>query len=142
MLQRYYTDMVTEVPASARQAFRFFCQVDDWSSWSEAIRYARLFGGWEKGSLLVFAAKIGRLPPAPLPVRILDFQQDRELTWGLEIPGGCIKHRFTFIPTAEDHCRIHHEEWSEGVVTLLAWPAAGLIRQFNEAFARQLAAMF
>lgn len=142
MLQRYYTDMVTDVPVSARQAFRFFCKVEDWGTWSDAVRYAKLFGGWKTGALLVFAPKFGKLPAAPLPVRILDFQQDREITWGVEVPGGCLKHRFTFIPSGEGQCRIHHEEWSEGVVTLLAWPMAGLIRRFNDTFARELAAMF
>jgi hypothetical protein len=39
-------------------------------------------------------------------------------------------------------CRIHHEEWSEGLLTLAVWPAGGLINKFNKQFAAELAAMF
>ncbi len=143
MLKRYYTDLVTEAPVSARQAYRFFCNIDDWSDWSGAIDKAKLFGGqWRKGAFLMFAPKIDKLPAVPIVVRLLDVQPDRSITWGLELPGASLKHRFSFIPVGDDHCRIHHEEWSEGLMTLLAWPAASLIRRFNDRFARELAAMF
>lgn len=143
MLKRYYTDLVTEAPVSARQAYRFFCNIDDWADWSSVIDRAKLFGGeWHQGAFLMFAPKIGKLPAVPLVVRLLDVEPERSITWGLQLPGGSIKHRFSFIPLDNDHCRIHHEECSEGLITLLAWPAASLIRQFNDRFARELAAMF
>lgn len=143
MFKRYYTDMITDSAVSPRQAFRFFCQVDDWQDWSSVIYRARLFGGrWEPGATLLFMPSLGKLPPLPLLVKIYEVQENRCITWGLDLPVGRLLHRFTFIPAENGGSRIHHEEWSEGVMTLLALPAAGLIRKFNDRFARELAAMF
>lgn len=143
MLKRYYTDMVTEVAVPAKQAFRFFCNVDDWKDWSSVIRYAKLFGDqWEPGATLMFMPDLPGLPPAPLVVKIIDYQQDSTIVWGLDLPYARLLHRFTFIPADNGHCHIHHEEWSEGLMTVLAFPAAGLIRKFNDRFAAELSSMF
>lgn len=143
MLKRYYTDLVTEAPVSARQAYRFFTKVNDWTDWSAAIHRVKLFGGeWRQGATLIFWPKVGDLPPVPLPVKILDVTPDRSITWGLDLPGAKLKHRFNFIPVDDNSCRIHHEEWSEGLLTLAVWPVGGLINRFNNQFASELAAMF
>lgn len=143
MLKHVYTDLITEARVSAAQAFRFFCRVGDWKDWSSVIQDARLFGrGWRKGAFLMFMPKLEGLPAVPLVVRILDVQEERSITWGLSVPGARMVHRFTFIPAGEDRCRIHHEEWSEGAMTLVAWPAGRLIRRFNQRFASELSAMF
>lgn len=143
MFKRYYTDLVTEAHVPAKQAYRFFCQINDWKNWSSVIADARLFGkDWKQGTFLMFAPKLGKLPPVPLVVRLLDVQPERSITWGLKLPGASIQHRFSFIPVDNNTCRIHHEEWSEGLVTLLAWPAAELIRKFNNRFASEMAGMF
>lgn len=143
MLKRYYTDLVTSASVGPRQAFRFFCDVDSWRDWSSVIRHARLFGGeWRPGGLLLFMPDLPRLPPVPIVVKIIDVQPEQSITWGLSTPVGSLLHRFRFIATEDGGCRIHHEEWSEGIVTLLAWPAGRLIQRFNDRFARELAEMF
>lgn len=143
MLKHYYTDLVTEAPASAREAFRLFTRIDDWSDWSSVIAHARLLSGdWHEGGYLVFMPKMGNLPPAPLVVKILEYEPDRHITWGLKLPFASMQHRFSFVPVSGDQCRIHHEEWSEGVMTLVIWPLGRWIRKFNNRFARELAAMF
>jgi hypothetical protein len=53
-----------------------------------------------------------------------------------------ITHRFTFIDDGEGGCRVHQEEWSEGLMTLLTLPAGRLIHRFDQRFAREFAAMF
>lgn len=143
MLKRYYTDLVTDAEVSAQQAYRFFTQVDDWQNWSNSIDKVKLFGGeWRKGATFIFWAKLGDLPAAPVPVKVLEVIDGQSITWGLDLPGAKIKHRFNFIPVDQGSCRIHHEEWSEGLVTILAFPVGGLITKFNEQFAGELAAMF
>ena len=143
MLKHFYTDLVTEAQVPARQAYRFFAKINDWKDWSGAIADARLFGGeWKKGAFLMFAPKLDGLPALPIVVRLLDVQPDRSISWGLQLPGARMVHRFSFIPVSDSSCRIHHEEWSEGLMTLLVWPAGRLIRKFNDRFAAELAAMF
>lgn len=143
MLKRYYTDLVTEAPVPAKQAYRFFTRHEDWADWSGAIHKVKLFGDeWRKGATLIFWPKVGNLPPVPVPVKILSVKPDQSITWGLDLPGAKLKHRFSFIPVGDGFCRIHHEEWSEGLLTLAVWPAGGLINKFNKQFAAELAAMF
>jgi len=142
MLKRYYTDLVTDAAVPPRQAFRFFCKVDDWQDWCTVIRHAKLYGDqWKPGARLLFMPDLPGLPPLPLLVSIQAVEEDRSIVWGLDLPFARLLHRFHFIPAENGTCRIHHEEWSEGLMTVLAWPAAGLIRRFNERFATELAAM-
>ena len=145
MLKRYYTDLVTEAEAPARQAFRFFTRIDDWQDWSSVIAHARLLGrDWENSRFLVFMPRLPGvpLPPVPLLVEILTFEPNRQITWGIRLPMASLQHRFTFVPVEDDRCRIHHEEWSEGPLTLMLWPVGRWIRRFNDRFARELASMF
>jgi hypothetical protein len=143
MLKRYYTDVVTEANVPAKQAFRFFTQIDDWQDWSSVIAHARLLGAnWKQGGRLMFMPKLPGLPPVPLLVEILEYRQDECITWGLKLPFASIQHRFSFIPVGDGTCRIHHEEWSEGAMTLMLLPAGRFISKFNDRFARELAAMF
>lgn len=143
MLKRYYTDLVTSASVGPKQAYRFFCNVDAWPEWSSVIHHARLFGeDWEPGNFLLFMPRLRGLPPVPILVRIMEVEPERSITWGVKLPGGALLHRFRFIPADDGGCRIHHEEWSEGAMTLLAWPASRLIQRFNDRFARELAEMF
>lgn len=143
MLKRFYTDLVTEAQVPAHQAYRFFCHINDWKDWSSVIADARLFGGeWKQGSFLMFAPKLDGLPALPIVVKLLDIQPERSISWGLELPGARIVHRFSFVPVDDGACRIHHEEWSEGFMTILVWPVGKLIKKFNDRFAKELASMF
>lgn len=143
MLKRYYTDLVTEADVPARQAFRFFTRIEDWRDWSSVIAHARLLGrDWESSRHLVFMPKLPGLPPVPLLVEILEYEPERHITWGIKLPLASLQHRFSFVPVGQESCRIHHEEWSEGVLTLMLWPVGRWIRRFNDRFAHELAAMF
>lgn len=145
MLKRYYTDLVTEAEAPARQAFRFFTRIEDWQDWSSVIAHARLLGkDWNSARFLIFMPRLPglALPPVPLLVQILHYEPHKEITWGIRLPMARVQHRFTFVPVENDRCRIHHEEWSEGALTLMLWPVGRWIRRFNERFARELAGMF
>ncbi len=87
-------------------------------------------------------ADLPRLPPAPVVVRIQEYRENESIAWGLELPMASITHRFTFIDDGEGGCRVHQEEWSEGLMTLLTLPAGRLIHRFDQRFAREFAAMF
>lgn len=143
MLKRYYTDATTDLPVSARQAWKFFSQVDNWHDWCSVIRYVKRFGDdWKPGSFFLFVADLPGLPPTPMPVAILEVEPGKTLVWGIKTPLGSIRHRFTFIDLGDGSSRIHQEEWSEGVATLLMWPLGKLIDRFNLQMAKELEAMF
>ena len=143
MLKRYFIDEVTETRASRRQAFSLFTRVSGWADWCSVVRHARLFGGeWREGAALLFVIDLPRLPPAPVVVRIQEYRENESITWGLELPMASITHRFTCIDDGEGGCRVHQEEWSEGLMTLLTLPAGRLIHRFDQRFAREFAAMF
>lgn len=143
MLKRYYTDSVTDLPVTPRQAWKFFSEVDNWRDWCSVIRYTKRFGtDWEKGAFFLFVADLKGLPPAPLPVTIVEVEPEKTLVWGVKTPLGSILHRFNFIDLGDGRCRIHQEEWSEGVATLLMFPVGKLIGKFNQQMADELQAMF
>ena len=143
MLKRYFTDATTDLPVTARQAWKFFSQVDDWRDWCSVIRYVKRFGNdWKQGGFFLFVADLPGLPPAPLPVTILEVVPEKTLVWGVKTPLGGVIHRFTFIDLGDGRSRIHQEEWSEGVATLLMWPVGKLINRFNQQMAKELEAMF
>ena len=47
-----------------------------------------------------------------------------------------------FIDDGQGGCRVQQEEWTEGLLTLLTWPAGKLIHRFDTRFAAEYAAMF
>ncbi|MEQ3723445.1 SRPBCC domain-containing protein [Alcanivorax sp.] len=143
MLKRYLVDEVTDTRASRKQAFKLFADADNWASWCSVVRHARLLnGGWRPGALLLFVADLPRLPPAPVVVKVLEYKENERITWGLQLPFARIIHRFTFIDDGQGGCRVHQEEWTEGLLTLLTWPAGKLIHRFDTRFAAEYAAMF
>ncbi|EKF75020.1 hypothetical protein A11A3_06186 [Alcanivorax hongdengensis A-11-3] len=143
MLKRYLVDEVTDTRASRKQAFRMFADIRSWQDWCSVVRHARLLNGdWRSGSLLLFVADLPGLPPAPVVVKVQEFRENERITWGLKLPLGSITHRFTFIDDGEGGCRVHQEEWTEGLLTLLSWPAGRLIHRFDTRFAAEYAALF
>ncbi len=143
MLTRYYTDATTDLPVTARQAWKFFSAVDDWKDWCSVIRFVkRPAGQWREGGFFLFVVDLPGMPPAPLPVTVLEVEPEKKLVWGVKTPLGSIKHRFNFIDLGDGRSRIHQEEWSDGGATLLMWPMGRLINRFNTQMARELEAMF
>lgn len=143
MLKRYIVDAVTDIDAPRTQVFRFFADADRWQDWCSIVRHARLLNGsWKRGGFLLFMPDLPRLPPAPVVVRIQEYEENTRITWGLKLPFASITHRFTFMDDGEGGCRIHQEEWTEGLLTPLGLPAGPLIKRFDMGFADELAAQF
>lgn len=143
MLTRYYTDSTTDLPVSARLAWQFFSKVEDWPNWCSVIRHVkRTDDSWKKGGFFLFVADLPGLPPAPLPVFILDVEPGKTLVWGIKTPAGSVRHRFSFIDLGNDQSRIHQEEWSDGLATIMMLPVGRLISRFNRQMASELEALF
>lgn len=143
MLTRYYTDSTSDLPVSVKQAWRFLAKVEDWPDWCSVIRYVkRPADDWVKGGFFLFVVDLPKLPPAPLPVTILEVVPEKTLVWGVKTPFGSVRHRFNFIDLGDGHCRIHQEEWSTGITTLLMLPVGHLITRFNKQMAAELESMF
>ncbi|MBD3644612.1 MAG: SRPBCC domain-containing protein [Alcanivorax sp.] len=143
MLKRYLVDEVTDTRASRKQAFKLFTDATNWQNWCSVVRHARILNGnWRPGALLLFVADLPGLPPAPVVVKVMEYKENERITWGLHLPFARITHRFTFIDDGQGGCRVHQEEWTEGLLTLLAWPAGKLIHRFDTRFAAEYAAMF
>lgn len=143
MLKRYLVDDVTQTGAPRKQAFRLFADANSWQDWCSVVRHARLLNGdWRPGHFLLFVADLPKLPPAPVIVKILEYRENERITWGLHLPFARITHRFTFMDAEDGSCQVHQEEWTEGLLTLLSWPAGKLIHRFDTRFAAEYAGMF
>ncbi len=143
MLKRYLVDEVTDTRASRKQAFKLFADANNWASWCSVVRHARLLnGGWRPGALLLFVADLPRLPPAPVVVKVLEYKENERITWGLQLPFARIIHRFTFIDDGQGGCRVHQEEWTDGLLTLLPWSAGHRSHRFVTRFTSGYSATF
>ena len=144
MLKRYLVDEVTDTGAPRKQAFKLFAEASNWQNWCSVVRHARLLNGdWRRGAFLLFVVDLPGLPPAPVVVKVYEYKENERITWGLDTPVGRILHRFTFLDDDNGNCRVHQEEWTEGLLTpLVGWPAGKVIHRFDPRFAAEYAAMF
>jgi hypothetical protein len=121
------TDFVTEVEAPAEVVFATMKDVAAWSSWTRAIRkaWARSEGPWREGYKFVMKTSLSRLP---LPVTVLELEENRLIGWGAKNPVVTVIHRIHFEPLGPARCRVRNHEFAEG-------PFANLIGRL---FARQI----
>lgn len=144
MFKRYLSDEVVDTLAPRKQAFKLLSEASNWQNWSSVVRHARMLNGdWRPGAFLLFVVDMPGLPPAPVVVRVYEYEENERITWGLDTPVGRIFHRFTFMDDDDGNCRVHQEEWTEGAMTpLVGWTVGKIISRFNTRFGAEYAAMF
>ena len=136
-----FIDYTTEIDAPVEEVFRFFKDVENWPSWTTAIKkaYRKSERDWRVGFKLGFAAD---LLPMPLEVKVIDFEEGRLAAWGIRSPVATMVHRFDFESLNEGRCRVRHTEWAEGLLAILTWPMRTKIEAFDRLLADDLQAAF
>jgi len=141
LLRLDFIDYSTEIDTPAEEVFAFFKDVENWTSWATGIKkaYRKSGGDWGVGF------KLGFVPvflPFPLEVKVLDFEEERLVAWGLRTPVATMIHRFDFEPLDEGRCRVRHREYAEGLLAILTRPMRAKIEQFDRLLADDLEAVF
>jgi uncharacterized protein YndB with AHSA1/START domain len=136
-----FIDYSTEIDAPVEEVFAFFKDVEKWPSWTTGIKkaYRKSPGEWGVGFKLGFKPDFA---PAPVDVKVLDFEEGRLVAWGLRTPVGTLIHRFDFEPLDEGRCRVRHTEYAEGLFAILTRPMRRKIESFDRLLADDLQAAF
>ena len=141
LLRLDFIDYSTEIDAPVEEVFTFFKDLENWTSWATGIKkaYRKPGGDWGVGF------KLGFVPvflPFPLEVKVLDFEEERLVAWGLRTPMATMIHRFDFEPLDEGRCRVRHTEYAEGLLAILTRPMRAKIKHFDRLLADDLQAVF
>ena len=125
-----FTDDTVDIGVRVNEAFGFFKQLENWPSWTKCIRRVsrKSEGDWRVGFRFVF---VPDFLPVPLDTKVLEYEENRTIGWGLRTPVAAILHRFSFEPAGEGRCRVHQVEFAEGLLALLARPLQNRIATFD-----------
>lgn len=122
-------DESIEIDASADLAFRTFTLVDKWPEWCTAISNSRIVDkDLREGSVIEFSPDFIFIP---LKATILEYDKPNRIVWGANFPGGSIEHRFEFIETGEDTCKLQQTEIADGWMKWIMWPLKNRINNFD-----------
>jgi len=136
-LELSFIDMEVTVDAPVETVFAFLLDVERWPSWASGVRRAfrKSDGPWGTG------AQFGFVPdflPVPMVARVLAYEENRLVEWGVRAPGFSVAHRFAFQPAGEGRCRVVQTESAGGLAALLMRPLRGRIESFDRRMARDL----
>jgi len=141
LLRLDFIDYTTEIEASVDEVFSCFKNIENWSSWTTAVKraYQKPGNDWVVGS------KVGFVPfftPFPVEAKVLGYEERRLVEWGIRTAVATIVHRFEFQPVADDRCRVRHQEYAEGLLAILTRPMKATIERFDRQLADDLKAAF
>ena len=128
------------VDAPIEDVFALVVDVDHWTDWTSGVHRARLLKGpLRLGAGLMFVPKF-----LPLPVRakVIGFEPNRLVCWGVRTPFATLVHSFTFEAIDERHTLVRHSEFAENLLALALIPLRQKIRDFDEGLSRDLQARF
>jgi hypothetical protein len=134
------TDFETVIEAPTEVVFGTMKDVGGWSRWTRAIEkaWARSEGPWRPGFEFVMKTNVA---PAPLPVKVYEFEENRLIAWGVKNPLFTILHRISFEPLGAGRCRVRNHEFVEGPLAKVVGNLVGKrIDRFDRQFAADLAA--
>jgi len=136
-LELGFIDMEVEVDAPVEAVFAFFRDVEGWASWASGIRRAfrTSDGPWGEGFRFGF---VPDFLPVPMKPRVLRYEENRLIEWGVEAPAFSVTHRFVFQPAGEQRCRIRQTESARGLAALLMRPLRNRIESFDRRLAQDL----
>lgn len=141
---RDFTDFTNEIDAPAGEIFAFFKRIEEWPSWTRAIRKTKRTdtGDWRVGYRFVMHASFA--PAIPLRITMHEYEEHRLIGWGVKWPLGLLTviHRFHFEPLGPGRCRIRNHEFAEGLLAPLMAPLKGMIDRFDRQWADDLEAKF
>src|SRR5215467_8960910 len=107
------TDFDTEIDAPTELVFETLKDIGGWSGWTRAIKkaWARTDGPWRRGYKFTMTTSIA---PAPLPMTVYEYDENRLVAWGVRNRLFAILHRIRFEPLGPGRYRVHNHEFVEG----------------------------
>lgn len=141
LLRLDFIDYTTDIDAPVGEVFSFFKEIEKWPDWASGIRkaYRRTPGDWRVGFGIGF---VPGFLPLPIQTKVVAFEDQRLIEWGLRTPVATILHRFEFEEAGEGRCRVRHAEHAEGLLALLTRPLRGTLETFDRSLADDLKRAF
>lgn len=142
-IHRDFTDFTNEIDASVEDVFAFFKRIEEWPSWTSAIRKAKRIsdGDWRVG--FRFSMNASFAPWIPLRITMLEYEEHSLIGWGVKYgPLLTVIHRFHFERLGRDRCRVRNHEFAEGPLAVLMPPLGGMIDRFDRTWAEDMEAYF
>jgi len=128
------------VEAPVSDVFALIVDVDHWTDWTTGVHRSRLLKGpLRLGAALMFVPKF---LPVPVSARVIAFEKDRLVSWGVRTPLASLVHSFSFEPLDAARTLVRHSEFAENLLALLTLPLRTKIRDFDEGLSRDLQARF
>ena len=137
LLELDFIDMQVELDAPVEEVFAFFLQLERWSSWASGIRRAfrKSDHPWREGFRLGF---VPDFLPVPIVTKVIGYEENRLVEWGMRTPAGSVIHRFEFEPMGDGRCRVRQVEAARGLPAILMRPLKGRIESFDRGLAEDL----
>jgi len=141
LLRLDFIDYTTEIEAPVEKVFSLFQKVEEWPLWTSAIKraYTKSDGAWGVGFGLGFVPYFALWP---IEVKLVDYQENRLIEWGIRSPLATIIHRFEFEPLGKDRCSVRQREFAEGLFAIFSRPFKGVIERFDRLLGDDLKAAF
>lgn len=128
--------------APAAEVFAVFKDIARWPEWVSVLSAAAPIssGPLRVGFRIEMTPRdLGR----SIKTTLIDYEEGRQLGWGMRSPLATLVHTFTFDAIDGRRCRLHHLEYSEGVFGAVSWLLRKKMyacdRQWSDDFVRRFA---
>ena len=125
-----FIDESWTIDASASDVFDLLVDVDGWPSWASAIKSSSRSGSGPltPGETIQFTPDLA--VPLPLRSTVRTVEEPEELSWGVQIPGFDIEHRFRLNPNGTS-CELHQTETARGLLAPASLPFKSMLYGFD-----------
>lgn len=131
-----------EIPAPAEEVFAVFKDIRRWPEWVSVLSAAEPLSTGPLGvgfRLQMTPTDFGW----PIKTTLTAYEENRVIEWGSRTRVASLVHTFRFEPLGPERCRLHHTEYSEGLLAIAAWLLRKKIyaydRQWSEDFVKRFA---
>lgn len=125
-----FIDESWSIEANAEEVFDLLEDVERWPEWASAIKSSSRSGSGplSPGETLQFTPDLA--VPLPLRSTIRTVEGPERLSWGVEVPGFDIEHRFLLEPDGST-CQLRQVETANGLLAPVALPFKSMLHGFD-----------
>lgn len=134
-------DHTNEIDAPVEEVFAVFEDIAGWPTWVSVLSEAAPLdtGPLRVGfRLQMTPTDLGR----PVKTKLLEYEKNRVIAWGLRSPLASLVHTFRFDPIGADRCRLRHTEFSENLLGIAAWLLRKKIYAYDRAWSEDFIKRF
>jgi ribosome-associated toxin RatA of RatAB toxin-antitoxin module len=113
-------DQTDELDAPVEDVFALFKDIARWPEWVSVLS--------EASPLSTGPLRVGfrlQMTPTdlgwPIKTKLIEYEENRVIAWGRRSRLAGLVHTFRFEPLGHDRCRLHHTEFSTGLLAIPAW---------------------